>query len=165
MALLDTDILAVYRADNQTNYKATVSQIVARVPAPTAPALNAVLSTGNTSDNIDIIVRDVNLDEQVKLTAIAPSSFKLGLTSDGDVKIGETVKIILEPTGVVSGNQVDLFGNITDGTAFAVYEVGTTVDNKVTQTKTVQITNTGAANFNGPLEAESIDGGVYATDE
>ena len=165
MALENTDMLAVYRETEKKNYRVTVSQILAKTPAPVAPSLNAVLGTGNTSDNIDIIVRDANLDEQVKLTAIAPSSFKLGLTSDGDVKIGETVKVILEPTGVVTGNQVDLFGNITDGTAFAVYEVGTTVDNKATQTKTVQITNTGAANFNGPLEAESIDGGVYATDE
>ena len=96
-------------------------------------------------------------------TTAAASLFTLGLNSYGDVKIGETVKIILEENGTISANQTDLFGN-SEGLALAVYEVGTTVDNKDTKTKTVEILNSGAANFAGALEADSISGGIYATD-
>ena len=162
MALLDTDILAVYRADNQTNYKATVSQIVARVLAPTAPALNAVLSTGNTSNNIDIIIQDGNSDPQVTLRSADPSLFSLGLHSYGDVKVGQTVKTILGITGDNTTNRFNLCGD-SGGIALQVFEVGTTVDNVSTQTPVATINNDGTATFTGALEAASIDGGVYAT--
>jgi len=44
-----------------------------------------------------------------------------------------------------------------------VFEVGTTVDNVGTQTAVATIKNDGTATFTGALEAESIDGGIYAT--
>ena len=163
MALLDTDLLAVYRETDQKNYKATVAQLFARAPSPVAPSLNAVLGTGNTSSGIDIIIEDSGGTKQVDLSATDPSLFVLGLNSYGDVKIGETVKIILEENGTISANQTELFGN-SQQLALAVYEVGTTVDNKDTKTKTVEILNSGAANFAGALEADSISGGIYATD-
>ena len=163
MALLDTDLLAVYRETDQKNYKTSITQLMARVPAPDAPPLTAVLQSGNISQGIDIIVQDSGLDTKVDLSATDASLFTLGLKSYGDVKIGEVVKIVLENNGIISNNQTDLFGN-SEGLALAVYEVGTNIDNKDTKNTTVEVTNAGAATFAGPLEAESIDGGIYATE-
>ena len=163
MALLDTDLLAVYRETDQKNYKTSITQLMSRVPAPEAPPLTAVLQSGNISQGINIIVQDTGFVTRVNLSAANASLFTLGLNSYGDVKIGETVKIILENNGIISNNQTNLFGN-SEGLALAVYEVGTNIDNKDTKNTTVEVTNAGAATFAGPLEAESIDGGVYATE-
>jgi len=161
MALLDTDLLAVYRETDQKNYKTSITQLMARVPAPDAPPLTAVLQASNISQGISIIVQDSGLDTKVDLSPAGASLFTLGLNSYGDVKIGEVVKIVLENNGIISNNQTDLFGN-SEGLALAVYEVGTNIDNKDTKNTTVEVTNAGAATFAGPLEAESIDGGTYA---
>ena len=77
--------------------------------------------------------------------------------------MNKRAKIILENNGIISNNQTNLFGN-SEGLALAVYEVGTTVANKDTKTKTVEILNSGAANFAGALEADRISGGIYATE-
>jgi len=161
MALLDTDLLAVYRETDQKNYKTSITQLMARVPAPDAPPLTAVLQSGNISQGIDIIVQDSGFDTKVDLSATDASLFTLGLNSYGDVKIGEVVKIVLENNGIISNNQTDLFGNY-EGIALAVYEVGTNLDNKATKTMTVEVTNAGAATFAVQLEAESIDAGTSA---
>ena len=51
MALLDSDLLAVWRDTDQQNYKTTISQIVARVPNQAAPTLTSVLQASNVSQN------------------------------------------------------------------------------------------------------------------
>ena len=163
MALLDTDILAVYRETDQKNYKTSITQLMAKVPAPVAPALNSVLSTGNTSSNIDIIIQDDSSNPKVTLTAANPSLFSLGLNSYGDIKIGETVKTIFGSNGNNTTNRFDICGD-SNGIALQVFEAGTTVDNVNTQQSVAIIKNDGTATFNGALEAESIDGGIYATE-
>ena len=164
MALQDGDLLAVYRETDQKNYKATVAQLFARAPSPVAPSLNAVLGTGNTSNGIDIIIEDSGGDKKIDLSATDATLLGLGLNVYGDVKIGEVIKITLEENGIISNNQTDLFGD-ADGLALAVYEVGTNNDNKDTKTTTVEIRNTGNATFAGTLEADKIDGGIYAAED
>ena len=163
MALMDTDLLAVYRETDQKNYKTSITQLMSKVPAPAAPALNAVLSTGNTSNNIDIIIEDGDSNPQVTLRSADPSLFSLGLHSYGNVKVGQTVKTILGITGDNTTNRFNLCGD-GGGIALQVFEVGTTVDNVSTQTPVATISNDGTATFTGVLEAESIDGGIYATE-
>ena len=57
MALLDTDVLAVWRDTDQKNYATTVAQIVARVPNQVAPTLTSVLQANNVSQNESIIIK------------------------------------------------------------------------------------------------------------
>ena len=61
MALMNSDLLAVYRATGDTagNYKATVGDIIARVPSTSAPTLTAVLQEGNVSQNYNIQINFV----------------------------------------------------------------------------------------------------------
>jgi len=162
MALLETDLLAVYRETDQKNYKTSITQLMAKVPAQTAPALNAVLSIGNTSSNIDIIIQDGSSNPQVTLSGVNPSLFSLGVNSYGDVKVGQTVKTVLGSSGTSTSNRFNLCGD-SGAIALQVFEAGTTVDNVGTQTAVATIKNDGTATFTGALEAESIDGGIYAT--
>ena len=164
MALLDSDLLAVYREADQKNYKASVTQLMARVPAPTAPALTAVLEQGNTSQNIGIIIEDNSQNQNVVLNADGSASFASNVTVDTQIVVGATPKIYLKSDGALQGNEIQLIGNITTANAFAVYKAGSDItDLKVTDQVAV-ISNTGAATFTGALEAASIDGGVYATE-
>ena len=157
MALRDGDLLAVYRETDQKNYKATVTQLLARVPAPTAPSLGAVLDTGNTSQNIDIIINNNDGDEQVKLSASVASVFTNGIASTSDLTVSTGLK--LTTSAQFQGSACQLVGDVSNN-AILVYPSGTTIDD-LSATPTVTITNAGAATFSGALEALSIDGGVY----
>ena len=161
MALQDTDLLAVWRDTDQKNYSTTVSQLVARVPAPQAPSLTAVLQTNNTSDNLDIIIQNSADTEIVTLAAGGVSKFGLGLEVDAQIVIGDTPKIYLQNTGKITALNTRLLGATSDGEALSVYSAGSDIVNPLTEDRVVFIDNTGAATFNGALEAASIDGGIY----
>lgn len=165
MALLDTDQIAVWRNTEQKNYVASVTQLMARVPAPVTADLTSVLTADNTSANLDIIINDSGATEVVKLSASGNNHFVATSVFDTQITIGATPKILLKSTGVISGVEAGLLGDETTGNALRIYEAGTTINNldAGTGTATVTITNTGAATFAGALEALSVDGGVYAT--
>ena len=165
MALLDTDQIAVWRNGEQKNYVASITQLMTRVPAPTTGNLTAVLTAGNTSADIDIIVDNTGGTEVVKLSASGSNHFAATSVFDTQITVGATPKILLKSTGDISGVEAGLIGDTTTGNALRVYAAGTTIDNldAGTGTATVTITNTGAATFAGALEALSVDGGVYAS--
>ena len=162
MALQDTDLLAVYRETDQKNYKATVTQLFARMPAPVAPALSAVLDQGNVSQNIAIIIEDNSDDQTIVLNPDGSATFAQDVTTKNQLIVGATPKIYLKPDGEIKGYNINLLGNTTTATALAVYSAGSDIDALDTNDQVVNITNTGAATFAGALEALSIDGGVYA---
>ena len=164
MALQDTDLLAVWRDTDQKNYSTTVSQLVARVPAPQAPSLTAVLQTNNTSDNVDIIIENNADTPIVTLAAGDVSKFGLGLEVDAQIIIGDTPKIYLQNTGKITALNTRLLGATSDGEAISIYKAGASITNPLDADRVVLIDNTGAATFNGALEAASIDGGIYATE-
>ena len=165
MALLDTDQIAVWRNTEQKNYVASVTQLMARVPTPTADDLTEVLTAGNTSDNLDIIINNASASEVVKLSASGNNHFVATSVFDTQITVGATPKILLKSTGVISGVETNLLGDSNTGNALRIYEVGTTINNldAGTGTATVTITNAGVATFAGALEALSIDGGIYAS--
>ena len=158
MALLDSDLLAVWRDTDQKNYRTTVSQLVAQVPAPAAPSLTAVLQTNNTSDNESIIIQDGSSTEIVKLSPTAASTFGKGLSSADAVTVGSGFKIKSDAS--LEGSVCHLVGN-TSNNAIIIYPAGTTIDD-LSASPTVTITNAGVATFGGALDAASISGGVYA---
>ena len=157
MALLNTDLLAVWRDTDQKNYSTTISQLVAKVPVPEAPALTAVLQTNNTSQNESIIIQNNSAVEIVKLSPTAASVFNNGITSADAVTVGSGFKIKTDAS--LEGSVCHLVGN-TSNNAILVYPSGTTI-NDLSAPPTVTITNAGVATFTGDLEAASIDGGVY----
>ena len=159
MALLDTDVLAVWRDTEKKNYATTVAQIVDRVPNPAAPSLTAVLQTSNVSQNESIIIQTSGQTEVVKLSPTTASIFANGLTSSSTLNVGSGLR--LTTTSALQGSACQLVGN-TDNNAILIYPSGTTI-NDLTATPTATITNAGVATFAGALEAASIDGGVYAT--
>ena len=58
MALQSTDLLAVFRTTDLTSYKATVEDIVNKVPNPAAPSLTAIAGavvTGEVSTDVIVI--------------------------------------------------------------------------------------------------------------
>ena len=160
MALLNSDLLAVYREGDKKNYSVTVSQLVAKTPAPVAPALNAVLESGNTSNGFDINIETSGGTEIVNLKTDTASVFKLGLTTDGTITVGATPKATIATTGTITAVQTALIGDITTGDAITVYPAGATVES-LTGDPTVTITNEGVATFAGALEALEISGGTY----
>ena len=162
MALLDTDLLAVWRDTDQKNYSTTVSQIVARVPAPDAPALTAVLQTNNTSQNIGINIENAGGTNSIVLNPTGTSQFTVDVEFDSQIIVGATPKIYLKSDGEIKGYDINLLGNTTTATAIAVYSAGSDIDALDTNDQVVTITNTGAATFAGALEALSIDGGTYS---
>jgi len=163
MALQNTDVIAVWRDTEQQNYKASISQVFAAMPAPTADNLTAVLTAGNTSDNLDIIVNNSGATEVVKLSASGNNHFVATSIFDTQITVGATPKILLKSTGVISAVEAGLLGDSSTGNALCIYEAGTTINNldAGTGTATVTITNAGAATFAGAVEALSISGGEY----
>ena len=159
MALKDDDLLAVYRETDRKNYKASITQLFARMPAPAAPSLTAVLQTSNVSQNESIIIQNNSQAEIVNLSTSAASTFTNGIASTGALTVGTGFKV--KPDASLEGSVCHLVGN-TSNNALLVYPSGTTIDD-LSATPTVTITNAGVANFAGALEAASIDGGVYAT--
>ena len=162
MALQDTDLLAVYRETDQKNYKASITQLFARMPAPLAPSLSAVLDQGNVSQNIAIIIEDNSDDQTIVLNPDGSATFAQDVTAKNQLIVGATPKVYLKPDGEIKGYDINLLGNTTTATALAVYSAGSDIDALDTNDQVVNITNTGAATFAGALEALSIDGGVYA---
>ena len=162
MALKDTDLLAVWRDTDQKSYSTTVSQIVARVPAPDAPALTAVLQTNNTSQNIGINIENASGTNSIVLNPTGTSQFTVDVEFDSQIIVGETPKIYLKSDGEIKGYDINLLGNATTATALAVYSAGSDIDALATNDQVVNIKNTGAATFAGAFEALSIDGGTYA---
>ena len=164
MALLDSDLLAVWRDTDQQNYKTTVSQIVARVPAPEAPSLTAVLQTNNTAQNVGIIIEDNSQDQTITLSPDGSATFTLDVEVDNQLIVGATPKIYLKNDGEIKGYEIQLLGNTTSANAFAVYSAGSDINNLAVEDQVAIIDNTGRATFSGALEAASIDGGVYAAE-
>ena len=162
MALKDDDLLAVYRETDQKNYKASITQLFARMPAPLAPSLSAVLDQGNVSQNIAIIIEDNSNDQNIVLNPDGSATFAQDVTVKNQLIVGATPKVYLKPDGEIKGYDINLLGNTTTATALAVYSAGSDIDALDTNDQVVNITNTGAATFAGALEALSIDGGVYA---
>ena len=162
MALQDTDLLAVYRETDQKNYKASITQLFARMPAPLAPSLSAVLDQGNVSQNIAIIIEDNSNDQNIVLNPDGSATFAQDVTVKNQLIVGATPKVYLKPDGEIKGYDINLLGNTTTATALAVYSAGSDIDALDTNDQVVNNTNTGAATFAGALEALSIDGGVYA---
>ena len=164
MALQDTDLLAVWRDTDQKNYSTTVSQIIARVPLPEAPPLTAVLNTNNTAQNVGIIIEDTFNNEVINLNPDGSATFALNVEIDNELVIGATPKIYLKNTGEIKGYEMQLLGNTTTANALAVYAAGSDIADLKVEDQVAVIDNTGKATFTGALEAESIDGGVYAAD-
>ena len=164
MALLDTDQIAVWRNGEQKNYVASVTQLMTRVPSPTPDTLAAVLNTGNTSNDNDLLITNSGT-AVVTLSASSNSTFVNSTTFNTQVQVGSTAKILLKSAGDIYGVETGLIGDTTTGNALRIYAAGTTIDNlnAGTGTATVTVTNTGAATFAGALEALSVDGGVYAS--
>ena len=127
MALLDTDLLAVWRDTDQQNYKTTISQIVARVPAPEAPSLTAVLQTNNTAQNVGIIIEDNSQDQTITLSPDGSATFVQDVTVNTQVIVGATPKIYLKSDGEIKGHDINLLGNSTTATAIAVYSAGSDI--------------------------------------
>ena len=159
MALLDTDVLAIWRDTEQKNFSTTVAQIVARVPSQAAPTLTSVLQTSNVSQNESIIIQNNSQTEIINLSPSAASTFTNGIASTGALTVGPGFKVQVDAS--LEGGVCHLVGN-TSNNALLVYPSGTTIDD-LSSTPTVTITNAGVATFAGALEAASIDGGVYAT--
>lgn len=164
MALQDTDLLAVYRAG--INYSTTVSDIVSRVPAPTAPSLGAVLKVGNTSQGTNIIIQDgVAGNNVIELIAdlAGTNIFHNNTVFEGEVSLGTTESSVLTASGDFLGVETGLLGDSTDGKALRVYAAGSTLATieAGTASATATISNTGDATFAGVVEADSISGGVY----
>ncbi len=164
MALLDTDQIAVWRNGEQKNYVASVTQLMTRVPAPVPDTLSAVLNTGNTSNDNDLLITDSSDATVVTLSASGSSTFVNSTVFNTELQVGSTAKILLKSAGDIYAVENSLIGDTTTGNALRVYAAGTTIDNldAGTGTTTVTVTNTGAATFAGPLEAESVDGGTYS---
>ena len=164
MALQDTDLLAVYRETDQKNYKASITQLFARMPAPLAPSLSAVLDQGNVSQNIAIIIEDNSDDQTIVLNPDGSATFAQDVTTKNQLIVGATPKIYLKPDGEIKGNEIQLIGNIQTANAFAIYKAGSDIDDLKVEDQVAVFDNTGKATFTGALEAASIDGGIYATE-
>lgn len=168
MALLDSDLLAIYRQTNLTNYSTTVGEIVARVPAPEAPSLTAVLTVNNTSQNESIIIEDSNKNPVITLSSNSgvDSQFVNQIDLQGGATVGSAAQILLRSTGAIIGQDINLLANPTTNIALQIFEAGTTVAeiDAGTATTTTSISNDGTATFAGEVKASFIDGGVYATD-
>ena len=168
MALQSTDLLAVFRTTDLTSYKATVEDIVNKVPNPAAPSLTAVLQQNNISQGVSIIIQDgVAGNNVVELAASLTSTtiFHTKTTLEGDVSVGTAQSALLTATGDFLGAETGLLGDSSTGNALRVYAAGATIATIQggTATATATITNAGVATFAGALEALSISGGVYAS--
>ncbi len=167
MALEDTDLLAVYRTTDLTSYRATVEDIVNRVPNPAAPTLTAVLQENNISQGESIIIQDgVAGSNVIELTASLTGTniFHNKTVFEGEVSMGTSESSVLTDSGDFLGVETGLLGDSTDGNALRVYAAGSTIATieAGTASATTTISNTGDATFSGVLEAESVSGGVYA---
>lgn len=166
MALLSTDLFAVYRETDLKNYSATLEDIVAKVPAPEAPGLSAVLTVDNVSQNVAIVIQDNNKEPVCTLgsNSSTPNFFGLKSTFAEEVTIGPGAELLLEKTGQIIGPNLLLRGNPTTNFALQVYEAGATNATIADGTADVvaNIKNDGTAYFFGALDAASVDGGTYA---
>ena len=164
MALQNSDVIAVWRDTEQKNYKASITQVFAAMPAPAADNLTAVLTAGNTSGGKDILITNSSDATVTTLSANSKNIFTTNSQFNSKIQVGSTAKILLKATGEIIGVETGLIGNTTTGNALQIYAAGTTVDNldAGTGTATVTVTNTGAATFAGALEALSVDGGTYS---
>ena len=86
MALKDTDVLAIYRPDTETNYKTTVSSIVARVPSPVIPTVNdstiTINATGSNTGGGTFTTNDLD-NVTINITGPDISSFISAPSDDG----------------------------------------------------------------------------------
>jgi len=166
MALQASDMLAVYRLTDNTNYQTTVQDIVDRVPDQADPTLTSVLQASNIAQNVSIIIQNSGQDNVCVLgnNSDTPNSFALKTSFADEVSVGDAQNVLLQPAGAVIANEGGFIGSATNF-GLRVYAAGTTVatvdDGSATAVATVK--TDGSATFSGPLEAESIDGGVYAT--
>ena len=158
MALANSDLLAVYKETGTSPgiYKASLSQLFAHAPQPVAPALNAVLETGNISKGKDIIIQNSGGDvEQIHLDASEGT-----LTTTGNIFTN----------GNYTSQGADASLTLTNTTASAtsslsMSDTSVTILNNVEGTSMeFQFAGTKQASLNsdGAFEAVSVDGGVYA---
>ena len=161
MALQTTDLLAVWRDTAQQNFSVSVSKLMEQVPPAPVPTLTSVLQANNTSQGVALVIQNALSNDVVTLNTETHSIFNNGILTDNTITVGSTSKILLETTGDITASQTILVGDTTTANAIVVYPAGATVGN-LTGTPTVTITNAGVATFAGALEAESIDGGIYA---
>ena len=166
MALLDTDLFAIYRETDLKNYSTTVADIVSRVPAPAAPSLTAVLGVNNLSQNLGIQIENNNKELVCTLgsNSSTPNFFGLETAFTDKVSIGTAAQLLVENTGQLIGPNLLLRGNPTTAFALQVYEAGSTNATIADGTADVvaSVSNAGNAVFFGTVEAASINGGVYA---
>ena len=158
MALANTDLLAVYKETgaNPGIYKASLSQLYAQVPQPKAPALNAVLETGNTSKGKDIIIQNSGGDvEAITLDASEGAITATGnIFTNGNYKSqGPDASLTLTNTDAsatsslsMSASSVTILNNVE----------GASMEFQFAGTKKASLSSDGA------FEAVSVDGGVYA---
>ena len=160
MALASSDLLAVYKETGASPgiYKASLAQLFAQVPQQTAPALNAVLGTGNTSQGQDIIIQNDGGDtEQIHLDASDGSIIATGnIFTNGNYKSqGTDASLTLTNTTASATSSV----SISDTSVTILNNVeGTSMEFQFAGIKQASLSSAGL------FEAVSIDGGVYATD-
>ena len=97
-------------------------------------------------------------DDQVKLSASAASVFTNGIASTSDLTVSTGLK--LTTNAQLQASACQLVGDVSNN-AILIYPSGTTIDD-LSAIPTATITNAGVATFAGALEADSINGGVYA---
>ena len=168
MALMDSDLLAVYRATGDTagNYKATVADIVARVPSTGAPTLTAVLQENNVSQNFNIQINDSSSDPSIVLAASSAddSIFSNNVRFDEGLKIGSATLAKFKNNGELLAPSGSFIGQPSSGVGLELFPAGTTikqVSDGTADNAVVTIKNDGTAYFLGALDAASIDGGTY----
>ena len=168
MALEDTDLLAVYRSlgDTPGNYKATVGDLIARVPSTGVPSLTAVLQENNTSQNLNIQINDSNSTPSIVLAASSAddSIFSNSVRFDEGLKIGSATLAKFKNNGELLAPSGSFIGQPSSGVGLELFPAGTTikqVSDGTASNAVVTIKNDGTAYFFGALDAASIDGGTY----
>ena len=159
MALANSDLLAVYKATGASPgiYKASLAQLFAQVPQQTAPALNAVLGTGNISKGKDIIIQNDGGDtEQIHLDASDGSITASGnIFTNGNYKSqGADASLTLTNTTASATSSLSM----SDSSVTVLNNVeGTSMESQFAGTKKASLSS------DGLFEAVSIDGGEYAS--
>jgi len=84
MALQDTDVLAIYRPGDSTNYKTTVASIIARAPSPVPvnDSTITITTAGSLTGGGSFTTNDVD-NVTINLTGPDVSGFMEAPTTDG----------------------------------------------------------------------------------